>query len=280
MSRIAIVTDSSSDLPVDEAALLNITVVPLTIRFGTEEYVDRADLTPSEFWEKCKTEPTLPETAAPSPGLFQQAFQDAKDAGADGAVCITLSSKLSATFQSALAAATAMAPFPVCVIDSLSVTLPLGLLALVAAETAATGASFDEVVERTNDALSRSGVSFTLATLEHLKKGGRIGSAQALLGSMLSIKPILTLKDGVVHEEGRQRTRAKSLDHLAKIASEKAPFERIAVVHGGAAEDAEALAAKLRALPSDTPVIVSEIGPVVGTHAGPGVIGVGWITRA
>ena len=279
MSGIAIVTDSSSDIPVSEAARLNISVVPLTIRFGDEEFVDRADLTPDEFWAKCKTSSTLPETAAPSPGLFQQAFEKAKDSGADGVVCITISSKLSGTYQSATTAAASVAPFPVTVIDSLSVTLPLGLLVLDAADQAARGASLDEIVAATADTATRLDVIFTLDTLEHLKKGGRIGSAQAVLGSMLSIKPMLSLQDGVVHEAGRQRTRAKSLDFLVKAATEAAPFERLAIVNG-VAPDVAYVTEKLAALESDVPLVSGDVGPVVGTHSGPGVIGVCWIRKA
>ena len=279
MSGIAIVTDSSSDIPVNEAARLNITVVPLTIRFGDEEFVDRVDLTSEEFWAKCKSSPTLPETAAPSPGAFQQAFEKAKDAGADGVVCITISSKLSGTYQSATTAASAVAPFPVAVIDSLSVTLPLGLLTMDAAEQAASGATLDAIVAATNESLERLDVIFTLDTLEHLKKGGRIGNAKAILGSMLSIKPILNLEDGIVHESGRQRTRAKSLDFLIKAATQAAPFERIAIVHGEA-PDVSIVADKIAQLDSDSPLITGDVGPVVGTHTGPGVIGVCWIRRA
>jgi DegV family protein with EDD domain len=276
---IAIVTDSSSDIPHEEAERLRIAVVPLTIRFGDEEFVDRVDLSSEEFWAKCKASATLPETAAPSPGAFKAAFDEAQAAGADGVVCITLSSKLSGTYQSAVTAAQSMAPFPVEVIDSMSVTLPLGLLSMDAAELAARGAGLAEIVASTVATLERLDVLFTLDTLEHLKKGGRIGSAQALLGSMLSIKPILNLKDGVVHEAGRQRTRAKSLDYLVKAAAEAAPFERLAIVHGEAPELA-VLAERLGALESDSPLIMGDVGPVVGTHAGPGVVGVCWIRRA
>ena len=279
MSGIVIVTDSSSDLPIDEAERLGILVVPLSIRFGAEEYVDRADLSPAEFWAKCKDSSTLPETAAPSPGAFQAAFEEARSAGASGVICITISSELSATYQSALTAAKAMVSFPVTVVDSQLVTLPLGLLVLDAAEAAAKGATMDNVVDEIHSTQQRIDVVFTLNTLEHLKKGGRIGAAQALLGSVLSIKPILTLKDGKVEEEGRQRTRAKSMEHLARLATEAAPFERLAVVHGDA-EDVSVLIDRLSGLESDVPLIVGDIGPVVGTHGGPGVVGVSWIRRA
>jgi len=276
---VHIITDSASDVPVDVAEALNITVVPLSIRFGAEEFTDRVDLTPAEFWAKCKTSTTLPETAAPSPGAFQQAFEAAKAAGADAVVCITLSSGVSATYQSALTAASTVAPFPVAVVDSQAVTMAEGLLVIAAAEAAAAGESYADIVARTRSTVPRLGVVGVLDTLEHLKKGGRIGSAQALLGSMLAIKPIVTLKDGAVAEEGRQRTRAKALDHAAKLTADAAPFERLAVVHG-AADDLDALLSRLEGVECDTPIVTSDIGPVVGTHGGPGIIGVCWIRRA
>ena len=279
MAGIRIITDSASDLPVEIAERLSIAVVPLSIRFGAEEFTDRVDLTPTDFWARCKASATLPETAAPSPGAFAEAVAAAQAAGAEGAVIITLSSDLSATYQSALAAAEASAPFPVRVIDSKAVTMAQGLLAISAAEFAQGGAGIDEVVAHTEAARERTGVIGTIDTLEHLKKGGRIGGAQAVLGSVLSIKPILWLQDGKVAENGRQRTRSKSLDHVAKVAREHAPFERLAIVHGDAA-DVEQLVAKLEGIETDTPAIVDQIGPVVGTHGGPGIVGVCWIRRA
>ena len=140
-------------------------------------------------------------------------------------------------------------------------------------------ARYAEVVAQARDTVPRLGLVGVLDTLEHLKKGGRIGSAQALLGSMLAIKPLILVQDGKVAEGGRQRTRAKALDALAKVVTDAAPFERLAVAHG-AAEDLDSLLARLAQLETDTPIIVGDIGPVVGTHGGPGVIGVCWIRRA
>ncbi len=278
MAGIKIITDSASDLPVDEATRLNVDVIPLSIRFGDEEFVDRRDITPTAFWERCANTSELPETAAPSPGLFQQAYEQAKQDGFDGVVVITISSKLSATYQSALAAKEAMGAYPVTVIDSQAVTMAEGLLVISVAEAAAKGASFDECTSLAQGIIPRLGVVGALDTLEHLKRGGRIGSAAALLGSMLSIKPLLTLRDGEVVEDGRQRTRAKALDHLARDAAEASPFERLAVVHG-AADDAVRLITMLAHIECDTPLVVTDIGPVVGTHAGPGIIGVCWIEK-
>jgi len=279
VAHVRIITDSASDVPEEVADKLGIVVVPLSIRFGADEYVDREQLSAAEFWSKCKGSSTLPETAAPSPGAFQQAFEAAKNDGCEGAVCITISSDLSATYQSAKAAAEAMAPYPVTVIDSRTVTMAEGLLAIDAAEAANGGMNYADVVARARDTVPRLGLVGVLDTLEHLKKGGRIGSAQALLGSMLAIKPLILVTDGKVAEGGRQRTRAKALDSLAKTVSDAAPFERLAVAHG-AAEDLDALLARLEGLSSDEAIIVGDIGPVVGTHGGPGVIGVCWIRKA
>jgi DegV family protein with EDD domain len=276
VAEVRIITDSAADLPSEVVARLGVVVVPLTIRFGTEEF---DDLSPADFWARCKSSTTLPETAAPSPGAFAEAFEKAQSDGAEGVICITLSSELSATYQSAKTAAESVAPYPVTVIDSRAVTMAEGLLVIEAAEAAGRGASYAEVAALARDTVDRLGLVGVLDTLEHLKKGGRIGSAQALLGSMLAIKPLLTLKDGKVAEEGRQRTRAKALDHAAKIARETAPFARLAVAHG-AAEDLDVLLGKIEGLETDVPVVIADIGSVVGTHGGPGIVGICWIRRA
>lgn len=278
MGAIRIVTDSACDIPVDIAERLAITVVPLSIRFGSDEFVDREGLTPKEFWDRCRQSAVLPETAAPSPGAFQAAFEEARQSGADGVVCMTLSSELSATYQAARAAGEAMAPFPVAVIDSRAVTMAQGLLAIAAAEAAAAGATFEEVVALTDHDVPLVGVVGALDTLEHLKKGGRVGGAQALLGSVLSIKPLLELADGKVAEAGRARTRAKALSQISKLVHEKAPFARLAVAHGSAA-DVDTLLAMLADVETDEPIVLTEIGSVVGTHGGPGIIGICWLKR-
>ena len=278
MSHVTIVTDSAGDIPVDIAAELDIVVVPLSIRFGEEEFTDCVDLTPAEFWAKCASSDKLPETAAPSPGAFAEAFEAARAAGAPGVVCLTISGELSGTYQSALTAAESIEDFDVVVIDTRAVTMAEGFLTIVAAEAAASGASVAEIVAIVNENLDRVGVVGSLDTLEHLKTGGRVGGAQALLGSMLSIKPLLELKDGKVAEAGRQRTRAKAISHLAKVVTEAGPYARLAVAHGSA-PDVDTLVAKLADVECDTPMVVTEIGSVVGTHGGPGIIGICWLRR-
>jgi DegV family protein with EDD domain len=277
MARIRVVTDSASDLPESFARSLDVDVVSLTIRFGDEEFVDRVELTPEAFWAKCKVSKTLPETAAPSPGAFQAAYERAKADGFDGVVVLTLSSLLSATYQSAALAAEAVeGSIDVKVVDTLNVSMGEGLLVIEAAELAKTGASIDEIVAHTEQLMKRSGVVATLDTLDHLIKGGRIGGARALLGQVLSIKPLIELKGGVVAEAGRQRTRAKALAAVANTAASHAPLRRLALINGGAS-DVETLEALVRDIKTEYPIVITDIGPVVGTHGGPRIIGLTWI---
>jgi DegV family protein with EDD domain len=271
---VSVVTDSSCDLPAELAAQHDITVVPLTVRFGEEELVDGQDLTTDEFWARCAQSSELPETAAPSPGAFQEAFLAAGAGGADAVVCINISSRLSATIQAAQAAARSVEQsVRVHVLDSRSVSLGLGMLALEAAQRASEGASAEDVVAFVEDAARRTRVVATLDTLENLKKGGRIGGAQALLGSLLSIKPVIEVQDGAVESGPRQRTRSRALRYLAdKVASEPG-IERLAVVHGAAPDLNQLLDMLASTVPRDN-ILVGDIGPVIGTHAGPRTIGV------
>lgn len=280
MAGIRIVTDSACDLPDPTAAEHHIDIVPLTIRFGDTEYVDRKDLTTKEFWAKTGQAKTLPETAAPSPGAFEECFRNAAAQGATGVVCVALSSGLSATFQSAQLAADAVKDtIDVRVIDSQSVTIAQGLLAIAGAEAAAAGKSLDEVAATVQAKTTHMRVFAALDTLENLRKGGRIGAARAALGSMLSVKPLIKVVGGVVEEAGKQRTRGRSLDQLIELAKEHgaAEAEPLAVMHGDA-PDIDAFLQKLCGAlgRSADELIVGDVGSVVGTHTGPRVIGLAW----
>jgi DegV family protein with EDD domain len=272
VTGIALVTDSASDLPLDLAEQHQIQVVPLTIRFGESELVDREELTPAQFWARCASSAVLPETAAPAPGAFMTAFDRAAEQGHEGVVCVTLSSALSATHQAAVAAA-ADSPLPVRVVDSRSITMGQGLLALAGAELAAKGARLDEVAGVVERLAGRTRIYGALATLENLRKGGRIGPAAAVFGSLLSIKPIIELRDGVVEGESKQRTRRRSLEYLATKVREYGRPQRLAVVHGSA-PDLEDFLDLLDSIAGEQPCLICELGPVIGTHAGPGAIGV------
>jgi fatty acid kinase fatty acid binding subunit len=279
MPGVHIVTDSACDLSQELVKEHNVLVVPLTIRFGSDELEDRRQLTPAEFWERCRGKGALPETAAPSPGAFQAAFQQAADEGADAVLCLTISSKVSATYSSAVAAAESFNAVPVRVLDTYSLTMGQGLLVIAAAEDAAAGAGLDALVAATEDRARRTRIYGVIGGLEHLQRGGRIGGARALVGSLLNIKPVIQLKDGAVAEESKQRTRAKALAYLTDKVRSDAPLERIAVADG-ACEDFPAVVASLGDIATEHPLVQVELGPVVGTHAGPNTVGVCYIVPA
>jgi DegV family protein with EDD domain len=275
---VRVVTDSACDLPDDLIERYGIEVVPLTIRFGNEELVDRKELSTDEFWRRLAESDVLPETSAPSAGAFEGAFRGLIEDGATGIICINLSSKLSATMQSAQVAAQAVKDdCPVAVVDSLLVSMGLGSLCLTAAQRGADGDSLDSIVANVTDRRDRSKLYGTLDTLEFLKKGGRVGNARALLGSMLAIKPVVEVRDGVVEEAGKVRTRSKALRLLVDRVKE-GPFENLAVLHGNA-PDVDELLDLLEPLASRDQIVVGQIGPVIGTHAGPRVIGVTFQAR-
>ena len=276
MAGPRVITDSSCDLPSGLAAELDIEIVPLTIRFGAEELVDRRDLSPKEFWARCATSPVLPETAAPSPGAFEDAYRRAAAAGAEGVVCVTISSALSATGQAAQMAAKAVdGEIPVRTVDSRSVTMGLGMMAAEAARQAAEGKDVDEVAAAAERLVPRTRVYGALDTLENLKKGGRVGGAQALIGSMLSIKPIIEVRDGQVEPESRQRTRSRALRYLADKVRQEGEIANLAVMHGDAPDLDEFLELLDPLFPRDR-LVVGDIGAVIGSHAGPRVIGIAY----
>jgi DegV family protein with EDD domain len=276
---VRVVTDSACDLPDALVESLGIVVVPLTIRFGTDELVDRRDFTPAEFWARCHASPVLPQTAAPPSGAFEAAYRQLAAAGADAIVTVSLSGELSATMQSATVAAAAVSDVvPVEVVDSRSVTLGLGMIAVAAARAAGAGGSLADVSALARDVADRTRIVGTLDTLENLKKGGRIGGARALLASVLSIKPVIEVRDGRVEEAGRQRTRAKAFAHLADTVKQAEPLDTLAVTHGDA-HDVDKLLDLLRPLHKGE-IVVGQIGAVIGTHAGPGVVGVAYQTPA
>jgi DegV family protein with EDD domain len=276
---VRIVTDSASDLPPETCEELGIEVVPLTIRFGEEEFVDRKELSTAEFWRRLETSSVLPETAAPSVGAFEETFRRLADEGADGIVCVNLSAKLSATMQSAQVAAKALDGLcPVSIVDSKSASMGIGTLAIYAARRARDGADLTAIVDEVEARRERQILLAALDTLEYLRKGGRIGGAQALLGSMLSIKPIITVTDGEVEPVGKVRTRSKALQFIIDRAPSDG-VDSIAVLHAGA-PDIDEFMARLRPKLADAEIIVGHVGPVVGVHAGPRVLGCAWIARA
>jgi DegV family protein with EDD domain len=274
MPGIQIVTDSACDLPVELTDDLGISVVPLTIRFGDEELVDRYELPTKDFWDRVVTGTHIPQTAAPSPGAFQTAFNEAADAGKDGVLCINLSSKVSATYQAARTAADSVADrIPVTVIDSLTMTMGLGLLVVEAAEILASGKSLQETGNAIEEAKSRAHVFGVVGGLDFLRRGGRIGGASHLFGSLLSIMPVLEVRDGAVEVDSKQRTRTRAIQYLASKAIEAGPLARIGLADGRS-DDSNKVETMLEKATCATPLVKSDLGPVVGSHTGPGTVGV------
>ena len=275
---VGIVTDSSCDLSDEELDGLDVEIVPLFIRFGTDEFVDREQITVEDFYRRMAAVDELPQTAAPPPGRFEQAFTRFLDAGCEAVVCVSLSSAISATMQSAVQAADGIraerSDADIRILDSKSVTAGLGTLVLQAARMAVAGDSADTIEAFVTDASARTHLFGTLDTLENLRKGGRIGGAQAMLGSMLSIKPIVDISSGEVEEAAKQRTRRKALGWLRDTVRAAEPVEYLTVMHGEAADVGD-FCDMLAAVHSGD-IRVCKVGPVVGTHAGQGVLGMAY----
>ncbi len=269
---VRIVTDSVADLSSQVVEKLGITVIPLAVRFGEKVYRDGIDLTADEFYDKLQHGKDLPVTSVPAPASFADAYDKLAEE-TDEILAIILSSRLSATCEVALQSIGLMKrKCRVEVVDSQWATMAEGFIAMTAAKAAKAGASLDEVIEVTRKAIPRVDFLAAFDTLEYLRRGGRIGRAQALLGSMLRINPIITLKDGVVEPAGRTRSRAKAIDHLYNFAASYSHIEEMAVEDTACPDEAEVLAERLGAIFPRERIYRSKMTPVIGTHTGPGLL--------
>ena len=273
---VKVVTDSTSDLPSDLIEGLGITVVPCNVNFGTDSYKDGVDLSTDEFYERLVAGPVLPTTSQPSPGDFVEVYEEVgKDS--DGIVSVHVSSKLSGTYNSAVQAkAEASADCPIEVVDSYQASMGMGVVAQAAAEAARNGESHEGVTRTARSAVGRAQLLFLLDTLEYLEKGGRIGKARAMLGSILNIKPLITLQDGIVDQAGRSRSFAKGAAKLVEIARQYAPLETACVLYTSTPDAALELVGPLKDLMAEGKApFVSRAGTTIGTYAGPGALGIG-----
>lgn len=271
MAQVRVVTDSTADLPQEAVQRLGIGVVPLSVHFGEEAYLDGIEMTSDQFLERLSSSRQMPKTSAPSAEAFRQSF--AADSDASGVVCITISSKLSGTHNSAQQAARQMSNLPVRVVDSGSASMATGFTAIAAAEAAQAGASVDEVERVAREHLERTNILFYADTLEFLQRGGRIGRAASLVGSILEIKPVLTVKDGEVEQYQRARTRGKAIQALVDWAGAR-PRKQMAVIWSTNESDLQRLLDGLsRTFPREE-IVVTKYGPVLGAHLGPGAMGV------
>ncbi len=273
-SSVKVITDSASDLPDGILSGNDIAMVSLAIRFGNRDYIDRVDLPTEEFWKMIRSSTELPQTAAPSPGAFGSAFDEAFEAGYAGVLCITMSASMSATYQSAISAAKEHPNGTnIMVVDSQLVSMAEGLLVMRAAEAAATGTSLPELYESISAARERFGLYGLIGSLDHLRRGGRIGGAQAFLGSMLSIKPIVEVREGRVEPESRQRTRGRAIEHMIAKTADHGPLARVVIVNGDSG-DATVLEEKTSTLDCASETYSVILGAVVGTHTGPDTVAI------
>ncbi len=276
---VRIVVDSTSDLGAERAAKYDVAMVPLIVSFGDQDFRDGIDLDNKAFYEKLVKSTTLPKTSAPSVGACVDAFRAQIKAGATGVLSLTITGALSGTLNSATLAAqtvSAESGVPIRIIDSRTVSVGIGYVALLAAQRAAEGASLDDVAAYSQSLFDRSKLFFVLDTLEYLEKGGRIGRAKAVFGTILNIKPILTIKDGEVHPLESARSRGKALARIAELMQAMKPLDHVAL----AASDDETAAQILEVVQPvfDQPIEVFKLGAVIGTYAGPRAGGILAIT--
>ena len=281
MTNIAIVTDTDASLPGEVAARYGIRLVPINVHFGDEVLATGVDIDDARLFARIDREGRLPTTSAPSPGQFLQAYEDAFAAGADGVACFCVSSAISATYQAALTARDLLPNRPIAVVDTLSVSMAQGFMAIAAAGVSGAGASLEEVVATAQGVGNRAHVFGALATLKYLAMSGRVGHVAAGFGNLLSVKPVLTLRDGKLDLLEKVRTRSKALARVIELADKAAagrPISQLAVLHVNVPEEAEAFAAQVRAaLPCPDEIIIAEMGAGLSVHTGAGLLGVAMV---
>lgn len=279
MSRVAIVTDSSADLSPGQVTANGLHVVPLFVRFGEREFRVGVDLTTEAFWEELqKPGAPFPSTAAPSPGTFRETFEAAFAAGAEAIVAVLIGAKLSATVSAATLAADELAGREIHIVDSASTSMSTGIAAILAAELAAAGVPAAEIAASVRDRLPDLDLYVAIDTLEYLRRGGRLSAARAAIGGVLSVKPIITVRDGSVEMAESPRTRAKARERVLELLS-AAPVERLAVIHTPTSPPDEvaafrdALIARIPGGVDPAHVSTGLLGATTGPHLGPGLIG-------
>lgn len=283
MSKVAIVTDSTSNIPEELLASHSITQIPLQLIWGDDTYRDGIDINPLEFYTRLKTAKVMPTSSQPSPADFERVYRDLLAQGYD-IVSVHISSKLSGTMDSAIQAKTTIGSDRIALVDSQTTSMALGYSALVTARAAKDGASFEECHKLAEYAVANTGVLFVVSTLEFLHRGGRIGGASAFVGTAFGLKPILTVRDGKVDAQEKIRTMKKALNRLSEILVERVGNQsslRIAAIHANASVEAENLLQDVMDRFDDGVIkesLVTHVSPVIGTHTGPGTVGITYLT--
>lgn len=282
MSKIMIVTDSTAYIPEETIKDLPIKIVPLQVIWGDDQYRDGIDIIPTQFYERLQTAEIMPTTSQTTPGTFKDLYQKLYSEGYQ-ILSIHISSKLSGTLDSAHQAKDLLGLEEIVIFDSEAAGMALGFQVLTAARAAANGASLSDCLKIVEKAREQTGILFAVKTLEFLRRGGRIGGAAALVGTMLNLKPILELIDGKIESVDKVRTMNKALDRLIEILIAKVDNQypvRISVQHANALPEAESLLDKIiTKFPANTIVetMISEVSPAIGTHTGPGLLGISYM---
>ncbi|WP_147803796.1 DegV family protein [Alkalicoccus halolimnae] len=279
MSKIAIVTDSTAYIPEEIREKNNITMVPLNVIFGEEVYREEWDITGEDFYYKMKNTDKLPTTSQPSIGLFEETFRELA-ADHDEIIVVTLSSGISGTYQTAVAAGSMFDGLPVHVFDTEISCMVQGFYALEAAKLAGENASSADILKRLEALRSRTKAYFMADDLSHLHRGGRLNGAQLFIGSMLKVKPVLHFENKKIVPYEKVRTEKKALAKIKALLHEEARHGlplHIAVIHANRQEKAEQLAEEIRLEYPESTVYISHFGPVIGTHIGEGSLGIGWM---
>ncbi|HEV2471158.1 MAG TPA: DegV family protein [Ktedonobacteraceae bacterium] len=276
---VRIVTDSTADIPREQAEALGIAVVPLTVFFGDEAYLDGIELDNAGFYRKLAASRDLPRTSQPSPASFQETYTRLIDEGADAILSVHLSAKLSGTYQSARTARDSLPEdirrIPIEVVDSQSISVGMSRAILQAAQDARDGQSLEEIKSLLLDQLARTRILAVLDTLEYVKRGGRIGGARAMLGNMLSVKPIISLKDGEVVPVEQPRTRSKAYTRVAEILKASGKIEYVAIAE--ASEEVGQQLAQVIKTSYTGELPIYRLGAVLGTHTGPGTAAIAYV---
>ena len=276
--KLAIVTDSVSDISPKIAKELNITVVPLTVIFGTDQFLDGVELSNSEFFKKLETDSNHPSTSQPSPEAFVKVYEKLLKEGYE-ILSVHVSAKLSGTINSAEQAIKSLDTNKIKIIDTGSASMAQGLVAMNAARAVKNAKSLDELADITETTAKKTNVFVAMDTMEFLRRGGRIGKARAMLGSILNIKPIITTEDGEIVPHSRARTIKKAISSMINDMGDKDQIIEVAVLHSTTPDLAQDVLTQINAQNLNNPGTITEIGPVVGTHAGPGCLAIAFTTK-
>jgi DegV family protein with EDD domain len=278
---IAVVTDSTSDLPLEIAEKHNISVVPLNVHIEDETLLDGITISADQMYKLLPDSRVIPTTSAPSVGTFVELYEKLSKTH-DEIISVHLSAKLSLTYSSAVNAVSEIGSTNtrIEVVDTQKASMALGWVAVHLAEKAADGASMDELVKLAHSASERTVFIGMVDTLDYLVRGGRIGKAQGFVGSLLRVKPILTIKEGEAHPLERARSRSKGIARIKAIVAENAPLDNIAILYTTDRADAEEIARDVAELDPGGSPVVAQLGPVVGNYVGPGTLGLGMIRSA